>query len=281
MTIFMSLRSSSVGGSAIDPVYYQGDGDVAPLALKGLTAAAMSAKTKSMDVLFATHGFNVDLAAGACALGRLEQALALPSSALFVGVLWPGDFWLPVVNYPFEGAVAIDCGRRVARACDTTFRSAASLNFVTHSLGARVALEAAKNIRSRKARTACLTAAAINDDCLTQKYKAAFANIAVVSLLASREDKVLRLAFPIGDAIGEILDPDHTAFTPALGYCGPPAAMGATKPPWQIPDGCDYDHGDYLPPSDPQGKFPDPGARWNRTADFMRRAFLSQAQSWP
>jgi hypothetical protein len=78
-----------------------------------------------------------------------------------------------------------------------------------------------------------------------------------------------------------LLDPDHRSFTPALGYSGPPTALGATEPPWQIPNDEDYDHGDYLPSSSPADPFPNPAAKWNKPADFMRRAFLREPQQWP
>ena len=80
--------------------------------------------------------------------------LSLPQSVLFVAVLWPGDFWIPVVNYPFEGGDAKDSGRRVARFCNRRLGKARSFSFVTHSLGARVALEAVKTSAARRTRSA-------------------------------------------------------------------------------------------------------------------------------
>jgi hypothetical protein len=146
-------------------------------------------------------------------------------------------------------------------------------------LGARLALEAAKNL-GRTVRSVCLTAAAINDDCLTSEYADAFANSSVVSVLASRRDLVLKLAFPIGDPIADLLHFDHKPFESALGYSGPPASIGATVPPWQIPNDSNYSHGDYLPPSDPAAAFP-AGGKWVQAAGFMSRAFTATPQTWP
>lgn len=279
MTLYMNFRQQRVGGGVVDPIFLEGDGTVAAPNLKLVPNERIGGRLAQRDVLFATHGFNVSFSEGACSLGTLEGALDLPSNCQYVAVLWPGDSWLPVINYPFEGSSAIDCGKRLAKFCNRSLASAASLSFITHSLGARLALEAAKNL-NRKARAFCLTAAAINRDCLSAQYASAFANVSVVSVLASRRDMVLKLAYPIGDPIADILGFDHRLFTPALGYAGPPNAIGATVPPWQIPDADGYNHGDYLPPSAP-GAPPNPNARWTKPASFMRRTFMGSAQTWP
>ena len=118
MTLFMNLRQAAVGGGVKDPTFLDGDGTSAVWSLRPVPENRVANLLANHDILFATHGFNVSLAAGACSLGRLEAALALPASCQFIAVLWPGDYWLPFVNYPFEGSVAIDCGRRVASFCN-------------------------------------------------------------------------------------------------------------------------------------------------------------------
>jgi hypothetical protein len=280
VTIYMNLRQASVGGGVKNPSFLEGDGTAAVTSVRALDEDRLVDRVANCDVLFATHGFNVNYAAGMCALGRLENALSLPSTCRFIGILWPGDFWIPVVNYPFEGDVAIDCGRRVALFCHRRLNAAASLSFATHSLGARLALEAARTL-TRRVRSICLTAPAVNNDCLSSEYAAAFSNTDVVSVLASRRDKVLRLAYPVGDAIADFLHPDHVPLAAALGLAGPPHAIGATAPPWQISDGDDYDHGDYLPPSNPATPYPDAGGKWARPVGFMQRAFNGERQTWP
>jgi hypothetical protein len=211
-------------------------------------------------------------------LGQLEPRLGLSALDLFIGVLWPGDFWLPVVNYPFEGAVSMDCGRRLADYCRRWFRQAQGFSFVSHSLGARLVLEAVKNL-DRPASVVCLTAAAINRDALATEYAAATANAAAISLLASHQDRVLQLAFRVGDPIADLLHDDHAFFERALGYDGPPVpTLPPIAPPWQIPDGLAYGHGDYLPPGDAVAPA---NAKWAAAADFIARAFRGQPQSWP
>ena len=76
----------------------------------------------------------------------------------------------------------------------------------------------------------------------------ALRHIATVSLLASHEDVVLKIAFTIGDPIADLLHDDHTPFRPALGYNGPALPASAQiLAPWQIPDSEDYGHGNYMP----------------------------------
>jgi len=272
----MNFRERGVGGATKDPTFFEGSVD----GMTPLTDKTVASRIAGRDLLFAAHGFNVSRSEGVCSLSRLEFALALPSSAVFIGVLWPGDFWIPVVNYPFEGATSMDCGRRLASYCDRNFGKASSLSFVTHSLGARLALEAAKTLR-RQVRSMCLTAAAINNDCLTAEYASAFANSSIVSVLASEKDRVLRLAFPVGDPIANLLHFDHKPFRSAMGYRGPEQAVGNTVPPWQISDRDNYDHGDYLPSSDRTQAFPVPAGKWKNTAGYMKRTFLGSPQFWP
>jgi hypothetical protein len=273
MTTYLNFRSRSVGGAVVDPVVYQGNGSEKPLALQRVEFPAVESMVTEKNVLIGVHGFNVSLESGAQSLGQLEPYLSLTSSDIFFGALWPGDFWLPVINYPFEGAVSMDCGRRLATFCRFWLSKAQSISFVSHSLGARMVLEAVKNL-DRPARVVCLTAAAINKDCLDTEYAKASANSQAISILASRADWVLRLAFSIGDPIADLLHDDHTPFQPALGYGGPPVpALPPIRSPWQISDAECFRHNNYLPHGD--------DAKWEKAAGFMGRAFRNETQNWP
>jgi hypothetical protein len=281
MTLFLNFRSQGVGGAVIEPYVLDGDGTAAPPALRSLSNLEFAPRVAGRNVLFAAHGFNVSYDHGARSLGQLEAQLNLTTSDIFLGVLWPGDFWLPVVNYPFEGGVAMDCGRRLADFCGRWLTRAQSISFVSHSLGARVVLEAVKHL-DRRARIVCLTAAAINRDCLMTEYAAAAANADSISILASHSDWVLKVAFQVGDPIADVLHDDHAFFEKALGYDGPPPpALPPVQSPWQIPDAAGYGHGDYLPPGNVAQVPPPPGAPWLNPARFMARAFHSQQQTWP
>ncbi|MFI5020253.1 MAG: alpha/beta hydrolase [Alphaproteobacteria bacterium] len=281
MTYFLNFRQQPVGGGAVDPSLLLGDGTAVPPALSVVPDAQIPANVSGKNILFAAHGFNVDYQAGACSLGWLERYLNLAAPSLFIGILWPGDSWLPVVDYPFEGDVAQDCGRRLASFCSRWCAQAQSFSFLSHSLGARLVLEAVTHL-GRKAQSVCLTAAAINRDCLTTEYAGAADNSALISILASHQDDVLKIAFSVGDPLADVLHDDHTPFQAALGADGPPPpVMPPIRAPWQIDDRLDYGHHNYLPPPEANAVPPPPGAKWPQAADFMKRAFLGQPQSWP
>jgi hypothetical protein len=282
MTYYVNFRSRSVDGAVIAPSVYQGIADAGPLALTPIAWETVGSLVAGRNVLFAAHGFNVNQDWGARSLGQLEAYLQLTSADVFFGVLWPGDWWLPAVNYPFEGDDAMDCGRRLAGSCRRWMAAAQSFSFISHSLGARLVLEAVRNLHT-PARSVCLTAAAINRDCLVSEYAAAAANASEISLLASRDDAVLQVAYQIGDPISVLLHDDHTPFQRALGYEGPPtpAALPVVAP-WQIPDQSGYGHGDYLPPGNAiQTPEEAQSAKWLRVADFMTRAYRGVARTWP
>lgn len=278
MTFFLNFRTHSVGGAVnTNPQLYEGLGDRAQSGWTLIPQTQLRAMFAGKSVLFGVHGFNVTQSNGVVSLGLLDHYMSLAGSSLFVAVLWPGDSVLPVVDYPFEGSVAIDCGRRLAAFCNHFCGTAQDISFASHSLGARLVLEAVSGL-NRKASTVCLTAAAINRDCLTAEYTSAAKNCVSISILSSREDNVLKLAFPIGDPLSLLLHADHTPFQIALGSEGPRTpALPQVQTPWQISDAEQtnghYDHGDYLPPRSP--------GKWPRVAEFMKRAFLRQSQVWP
>ncbi len=283
MTYFLNFRTRDVGGAVIDPQLLEGDGTVTPLGWSIVPAAQIPARLAGRNILFAAHGFNVSQTHGACSLGLLDHYLKLASPDLLVGVLWPGDSIIPIVNYPIEGGVAQDCGNRLAAFCNQACAGAQSLSFVSHSLGARLVLEAVARL-DRKARSVCLTAAAINRDCLVSEYADAAMNSERISILASRRDLVLKVAFTVGDPLADLLHDDHTPFETALGAQGPPTpAALPVIPPWQISDADNYGHSSYLPPSTAIAlpPPPPPATQWPRAADFMIRAFAGQPQTWP
>jgi hypothetical protein len=165
--------------------------------------------------------------------------------------------------------------------------SARSLSFASHSLGARVVLQALLGL-GRPARSVMLFAGAINQSCLVQEYAAAARNATTLSVLASKGDHVLKLAFPLGDPFADILHDDHPAFEAALGYVGPSASEAAlVDGPWQIPlpalpSNVDYDHDSYLPPSDEVEPVPATNPpSYVPVANYIANAFYGRPQSWP
>jgi len=243
VTLFIDLRATPNGGiCAAEPTIW--DDGIHPV-----SASELGARVRGLDLLLATHGFNVDRRHGIQALSDWSQLCQLPASSLFVGVLWPGDSqFLPVIDYPFEGSEAISSGKLLAGFLNDNAAGAASLSFVSHSLGARTVLEALTGV-NLSVRRLILMAGAIEDDCLVNEYQRAAAKAAEIFVLSSRSDAVLEFAFPVGNLVGEIVMRGHPYNRTALGRDGPsqPIPLSQRGGVWQIPNGWHYGHGDYLP----------------------------------
>lgn len=164
MALFLDLRAMPTGGFVADEVQVLDAGQ------RVLPPEVFAREVRGHDLLLATHGFNVSGQHGIRALGGWERLCGLPSPCLYVGVLWPGDSrFLPLLDYPVEGSVALDSGRLLARFLNRWATGAATISFSSHSLGARVLLETVGNL-DRTVRTAVLMAGAIEADCLTREY---------------------------------------------------------------------------------------------------------------
>jgi hypothetical protein len=122
-------------------------------------------------------------------------------------------------------------------------------------LGARVVLETGKRLigRGYPIRQICLLAAAIDDFSLAnpEDYREAVTSANRVAVLASRKDKVLKLAYPVGDLLQTFVFFWKDTVGLALGYHGPQSSGGHSIPHAvyhvQIPDGRNSDHADYIP----------------------------------
>jgi hypothetical protein len=245
MTLFIDLRATPSGGVCAREATLWLNGT------KPVSQADFADEIRGRDLVLAAHGFNVSRSGGVASLSLWAAAcqLKLPPACLFIGVLWPGDSkYFSALSYPWEGDEAIASGRLLAAFLNKEAGQAASLSFVSHSLGTRTMLEAVQNLR-RKARCLVLMAGAIEDDCLDREYRAAAENAEKICTLASRKDWVLQLAYPVGDLIGQIVRHGHPHFEAALGRNGPenPIPSAQRGGAWQIPKPWDYKHGDYLP----------------------------------
>lgn len=251
MTCFLDTRLSAVGGGLATSVAVAQGTNIGNY--RSLDFGQFLSGIQGRHVLIATHGFNVDRAAGTACLSNWERLLQLPPESAFLGLLWPGDsVWLHGLDYPEEPRVADDAGELVASFVDTSLAQAASLSFASHSLGARVLLSAVANLH-RPARRAIIMAGAIDDDCLIDEFQTAAENVGEISILASAEDEVLSLAFPLGNFAGGVLTDGHPWLRTALGRHGPSTPLPLNvRAPYQIPENWNFGHGDYLqldPPS--------------------------------
>ena len=252
------------------PFLLIGDGTAANPTFRPMTGAEIAEAVTGKNLLFATHGFNVGLKLGARQMAQLERRMAIAASATFWGVLWPGDFFLTVVNYLFEACDAVECGKRLAALCNAQFGDAASLSFMSHSLGGRLILEAVKRL-NRKAKSMCLAAAAVDRDVLTRQYAVALANCESVAVLSSVRDRVLQLAYPGGDFLSDLFGDGDSPFRTALGFRGPRPYPGASVAHHPIPKALDCDHSDYL----------HAGVHWQSVAGYVRNCLDGSPQTWP
>lgn len=251
---FLDLRALPTGGFVATEV------QVLDAQRRPVGPAAFARAVQGRDLLLATHGFNVGGERGMQALDGWQRLCGLPAPWLFIAVLWPGDSrFMPLLDYPMEGSVALDSGRLLATFLDASAASAASLSFASHSLGARVLLETIRHV-ARGVRSVVLMAGAIEADCLTREYADAAAKIGRILVLASEADLVLQYAFPIGNLLGEVVMQGHPDARVALGREGPSTTVGlaAECRCWALPTAWRVGHGDYLPGDAPGLPFPFP-----------------------
>jgi hypothetical protein len=279
VTLFVNLRGNAYG-AVCSPYVLEGDALTPAAEMTSVLWNAVPILARGKDVFLVTHGFNVSYENGLRSLAQLEARLALRPNELFLGVLWPGDWIVPAVNYPVEDGIASRSGQLLGQFCNQWLKQAASLSMVSHSLGARVILEAIK-ASARRVRRACITAGAVNDGCLAEEYAAAASNCDAFTTLSSMMDQVLSIAYPPGDLAADVLDPDHPPFQAALGRHGPRPPAPTSLRPYQIPDVADYNHSDYYPPAVAGELDPTPGAKWPLPAAFIASVLRDRTPAWP
>jgi hypothetical protein len=239
VTYFIDLRADSAGGNPaadVNGVVVRKDTQPDPNPSRPLDRELAQA-VQGRDVLLGTHGFHVNRRDGISNLACWNKWLQLGDNGIFVGVLWPGDSrWLPFLDYPLEGDEAIKSGRLLAAYLASRFAAVNSLSFVSHSLGVRIMLETIRNLnQSFRLKTLTVMAAAIDDTCLVNEYRDASQRLEKISVLASSEDEVLKLAFPAGNFASGIISRGDPYWHGALGRYGPyPADQPANL--WQTPN---------------------------------------------
>jgi hypothetical protein len=261
----LEFRKDNTGGPVVP-----GQLKAMPDGPSGPAAAALLALEPR--ITFLVHGFNVNRKEGQKGLGNLARFLDAALGAAVVSVLWPGDHWTGAISYPFEGRDADDTAAEFARFVGDVVRRGTSLSFVTHSLGARVAMETIKALPgdAYPVDQVCLMAPAIDDFSLASlnNYRAQVESCRRVAVLSSREDEVLRFAYPAGDLLQAFVFWDDIAGS-ALGYRGPKSHDPGGPVPGNvihkaIADGRNSDHEDYIPEFPPGGKDPDDKSQCNQ-----------------
>jgi esterase/lipase superfamily enzyme len=245
MTILIDLRAIPSGGFVAKEVKVLDTSTG-----KEMLLDAFRDRVDGRSVVLVTHGFNVSEDNGIRGLSGWDALAGLPPPHVFVGVLWPGDSrFLPVIDYPLEGTVAMNSAKLLAPFLDQHLAAAASVSFVSHSLGARMVLETIRLLHRETVSTVILMAAAIEDNTLTAEFAEAAKKILRLRIVASVKDWVLEFAFPVGNPVTEQLLSDHPLFRRALGRKGPTSTVGfpASYELWPIPERWDYGHLDYMP----------------------------------
>jgi hypothetical protein len=243
---FLNLRAKSKGGGFGGPLLTREDGRL-------LDEGNLLALGSAPPLTFVIHGFNNDREEGRRGLSSFVGLLRSAHPQLtgrMVAVLWPGDSLLGPLAYPVQERDARSCAERIEHLCRVRWRLRESPSFVAHSLGCLVVLETMRRLHGSVGTTyAVLMAGAVDCDALARsdRYRAAVAAARGVGVLHSRRDDVLRLAFPLGDAIAAGLFGGYTRR--ALGRVGPKAAREPVENVPQPPV-CDRqvanNHGDYL-----------------------------------
>jgi len=251
MTMFLDCRYQDVGGGLGASMSLFAGTTLANYA--SISTQQLQDGIRGRNVLVGTHGFNVNRGDGIDCLDKWGSLLQLTSQDVFVGLLWPGDSaWAHGLDYFAEPRIADETGHLLAPFLDSLFAQAASVSFASHSLGARVVLSTVQAMKA-STRRVLLMAGAVDDDCLVREFKSAAGKVGEISVLASQKDTVLGLLYPLGDPLSGILDVGHPWFHGALGRGGPADPRPSNlRAPFEIPDGWEFDHGDYLrvaPPS--------------------------------
>ena len=265
MTYLLDFRSADRGGAVVPGVIVPGLGLGSEMQLRAETRLAL---------LF--HGYNVNRQAGRASLLRAAQMLQPAPSVAYVAVLWPGDHWSGAVSYPFEGRDADDTAAALATYIGDVVARGSELSFVSHSLGARVVLETLKRLPATYTiGQVCLMAGAVDDTCTAdpRDYRRAVIRTERVAVLASKQDRTLRYAYPLGDLLQAFVFFRTEDVGLALGYRGPRRTRKHAIPPQvyheQIPDARGSDHGHYLPQNP---LMPNPASAMDFALDVLRRA---------
>ena len=249
---FIDLRAQSHGGPVGTLKITDGNGQL-------FDTATLVEKVRGQDVLLMTHGFENNRQQGTDALNEWKSHLQIDPPPFFIGVLWPGDGFLPIfIDYIWEGSEAEKSGTVLGQFVDANFGAAASVSFGSHSLGVRVMMQAISQLNNiQKARHLITLAAAIEDDTLNKEFQGVAGKVKHISVIYSMQDHVLALAYPSGNLVGGVIERGNPNVKAALGRSGPasPAPASVIGNP-RLPDTWSYGHTDYTSTDHVDGDFP-------------------------
>lgn len=228
--VVLDFRERNIGGATVRPTLWSASGC-------RLGVDALRALGQEHRLTFLIHGFNVSREwgrkSGKIFADLMHEVRGSDPLGYVVVVLWPGDHLFGALTYSFQQRDADRTAAELRRAVQEHIRPVAPLNFVAHSLGCRVALETIKQLYHCGVAVdqVVLMAGAVDCDALARssRYAAAVRAAGRVATVASRRDRVLQYAFPVGDAIAALLDGGYTRV--ALGRDGPrPARRPEPEP---------------------------------------------------
>ena len=222
MIYLVDFRAAGEGGAVVPGFLVTGR-------LHDVTLGTKDQLQTETKVTFLLHGFNVDRVDGRRMLLQLAGILETSIEGAIVAVLWPGDHWARAASFPLEGRDADDTAAELHKFMLLNLLARPTVSFLTHSLGARVALNTIDRVGGTAAQRdrfevdqVCLMAAAIDDYSLADRdvYQTATDEANRVAVLASKKDRVLKFAYPAGDLLQAFKFWEED-FGLALGYHGP------------------------------------------------------------
>jgi hypothetical protein len=263
----LSLRRDEVGGPVTSPILYAVGGDPgAPTnGVDKFDVQLRSGQLQRQDVefnnpilrygrvLFIAHGFNTSRSRGMWSgeeLGRQDL-----NYECVVACLWPGDSHIGGAIYPFVLGDARDAGDRLATFL-ARLSMRADIDFVTHSFGVRVVLQAVRRLidaqPERRLGQAVFMGSAADESILEwREYKKGLEAFARVLVLSSTEDSTLKDLYPKGDWVEDQFYRSERGRHRALGRYGPLRAPDSVLNPKlehvEIDRRYEQDHNNYMP----------------------------------
>ncbi|NBO64633.1 MAG: alpha/beta hydrolase [Acidobacteria bacterium] len=183
-----------------------------------LTEKNLLSKVKDKRVLILIHGFRTTMSSVGKSYQRVMRGLidndlmGEGGYDLVLGFTWPG-FETVLGFFPAQ-PFASRAGAYLRLLLEVLAPMARTIDIQTHSLGARVALQALSAGSDTLVGNLMLTAAAVDNEILQprQEYHESLRNCQRCVVYHSNRDDVLKFAFRIGDAL---------EFDQALGFNGP------------------------------------------------------------